>query len=148
MRVVLSGHQLEQRKATIIAKLEAFGDVTAADVPRARRRRLVELRADAPGADRPRLASFEYREAFERSGDRWLLIAYAYEFLDRDRGGRRAYHWHDELVHAHCIDPEKPGSAGHYRATSLDVFEAHDEFARLHLSGAAVRCHDLRPLLT
>lgn len=146
MTLVLDDHQVEQRKATIIAKLEALSDVTASDVPRARRRRLIEVQGDAPGGDLPRLASFVYREAFARIRDRWHLVAYAYELLDRVRGGRRAYHWHDDLFHAHCVEPQ--GSAGqHFRATPMDVFEAHDEFSRIYLSDERIRCDDLRPLL-
>jgi hypothetical protein len=145
--VDLSDHEIEQRRATMTSKLEALGDVTTSDTPGARGRRPIELNADAPGADMPRLASFRYREVFERSGERWQLIAYAYEYLDRVRGGRRAYHWHDDLIHAHCVDPEAGRTGGHYRAVPLDVFEAHDEFARIYLAGGTVRCDDLRPLL-
>lgn len=147
MSLVLDDHQVEQRKATLVAKLEALGDVTVSDAPRARRRRLIELRADAPGGDLPTLASFEYREVFERSRDPRHLLAYAYEFLDRAHGGRRAYHWHDGSFHAHCVEPEGRLGDHHYRALPMDVFEAHDEFARIYLSGARVRCGDLRPLL-
>lgn len=146
MTLVLDDHRVEQRKATLVAKLGALGDVTASDVPRARRRRQIEIRADAPGGDLPGLAAFEYREAFERSPDGWRLIAYAYEFLDRGRGGRRAYHRHDESFHAHCVGP-RDRAGRHFRATAIDLFEAHDEFVRIYLRDEKVRCDDLRPLL-
>ena len=146
MTLVLDDHRLGQRKATLVAKLEALGEVTVADVPRARRRRLVEVLAEAPGTDLPRLASFEYREALERARGGWRLLAYAYEFLDRAHGARRAYHWHDTSYHAHCVEPGRRGTR-HYRALPMDVFEAHDEFARLYLSGEQIRCDDLRPAL-
>jgi hypothetical protein len=146
LTIVLDEHQVEQRRATIAAKLEDLGDVTALDSPRARRRRLIDLRAVAPGADLPALALFQYREVFERHADSWQLIAYAYEFHDRGRGGRRAYHWHDDSFHAHCLEPDARGTS-HYRAVPLEVFEAHDEFARIYLSGGPIRCGDLRPAL-
>jgi hypothetical protein len=147
LTIVLDEHQVEQRKATIAAKLEDLGDVSALDSPRARRRRLIDLRAVAPGADLPALALFQYREAFERRAGSWQLIAYGYEFHDRIRGGRRAYHWHDDSFHAHCLEPDARG-ASHYRAVPMEVFEAHDEFARIYLSGGPIRCGDLRPALT
>lgn len=147
MTLVLGDRELERRKATLGAKLEALGDVTISDVPRARRRRVVEVRADAPGADLPRLASFEYREAFERLRDRWRLLAYAYEYLDRARVGRRAYHWHDMSFHAHCLEPQGRSGDRHYRALPMDVFEAHEELARIYLSGEGSTCGDLRPFL-
>lgn len=147
MTLVLDDHQVEQRKARLVAKLEAIGDVTVSDVPRARRRRLIEVRADAPGLDLPPLASFEYREAYDHHRDRWHRIAYAYEFLDRAHGGRRAYHWHDASFHAHCVEPQRRPAHPHFRAVPMEVFEAHDEFARIYLSGGPIRCDDLRPLL-
>lgn len=147
MTLVLDDHQVEQRKARLVAKLEAFGDVTLSDVPRARRRRLIEVRADAPGLDLPPLASFKYREAYDHHRDRWHRIAYGYEFLDRAHGGRRAYHWHDASFHAHCVEPQQRPADPHFRAVPMDVFEAHDEFARIYLSGGPIRCDDLHPLL-
>lgn len=105
------------------------------------------MRANAPGADLPTLASFEYREAFERQQEKWHLLAYTYEYLDRGHAGRRAYHWHDASFHAHCVDPRTPRRDHHFRAPPIDVFEAHDEFARIYLSGEQVTCDDLRPPL-
>lgn len=147
MTLALDDHQVEQRKVTIVSKLESLGDVTVSDVPRARRRRLIEVHADAPGADLPTLASFDYRELFERHIGKWHLQAYAYEYLDRDHGGRRAHHWHDESFHAHCVDPRRKRRGHQYRAAPIDVFEAHDEFAHIYLSGEEISCDDLRPLL-
>ena len=144
MTIDLDDHQVEQRKATLVAKLEALGDVAITDTSRPRLRRLVEWRADAPGADLPALATFLYREAFQRTRKQWRLVAYAYEYLARARVGRRAYHWHDDSVHAHCVDSRGIGEGIHYRAVQLDVFEAHDEFARLYLGDQRVRCDDLR----
>lgn len=147
MTLALDDHQIEQRIATLVAKLEAVGDVTVSDVPRARSRRLIEVRADAPGVGLPTLASFEYREAFERQLATWRFLAYAYEYLDRAASGRRAYHWHDDSFHAHCVDPRAPRRAHHYRASAMVVFEAHEEFARIYLSDGRVHCDDLRPAL-
>jgi hypothetical protein len=141
---VLDDHQVEQRKAAVAPKLEDLGDLTVSDVPRARHRRLIEQRAGAPGADLPELARFEYREVFERRGNAWQLLAYAHEFLAN--GGRRAYHWHDGSFHAHCVGPGARAGR-HYRAVPMDAFEAHDELARIYLSGAQIRCDDLRPML-
>ena len=145
--LVLDEHKVEQRKATLRTKLERLGDATEGDRPRSRGRRLIELRADAPGLGLPAIASFLYRELLEPAAGQWRLAAYAYELLDRERGGRRAYHWHDDSYHAHCVEPGAATAARHYRAIPVDVFEAHEEFARLYLSESPVSCADLRPLL-
>ncbi len=147
MNHALDDHHVEQRKATVVSKLGSLGDVTVSDVPRARRRRLIGVRADAPGAELPTLASFQYREACDRKQGTWHLFAYAYEYIDRQHGGRRAYHWHDGSFHAHCVDPRRPRPDHHYRAPPMAVFEAHEEFARIYLSGEPISCDDLRPLL-
>lgn len=109
--------------------------------------REVRIVAVAPGSGLPRAATFDYREVYRPAGKAlWDLAVYAYEYRTTD-GGRRAYHLHDREFHAHCVDPRDPGRSHHYRATEIDLFEAHDEFRSLYLSQTGVSCGDLRPAL-
>ncbi|MBI2324522.1 MAG: hypothetical protein HYU87_06135 [Chloroflexi bacterium] len=101
----------------------------------------------APGYGLPTAATFGYREVFKvRGGLKWELVLYGYEYRAVGRG-RRAYHFHDQRYHAHCVDPREPARDHHYRSPEVDLFEAHDEFRLLYLSGASVTCDDLRPTL-
>ncbi len=144
----LNEHAFQQRKATLIAKLDALGDVTIDDARPRPALRVLDVRAEAPGFDLARAAAFEYREAFRLSGGgRWEIARYVYEYREVPGPGRRAYHWHDERFHAHCVSAGSPDRSQHYRATEIEVFEAHDEFARLYATEARVRCDDLRPAL-
>lgn len=103
--------------------------------------------AAAPGFGLPTAATFDYREVFRPiSTVGWDLALYAYEYRTVD-GGRRAYHFHHDHFHAHCVDALEPDRDDHYRSPEIDVFEAHDEFRLLYLSGVPVTCGDLRPAL-
>ena len=144
----LDDHAFEQRKATLIAKLDDLGDVTGEDSGARTGMRRLELVASAPGAELDPLAEFEYTELFRRTPTgRWAPVRYAYEYRERPAPGRRAYHWHDDRFHAHCLDRERPDRDHHFRATEVDIFEAHEEFVRLHASSDKVTCEDLRPAL-
>lgn len=143
----LSSKALGQRKATLIAKLDDLGDVSSDETFRGPVRGL-RIVAIAPGAELPAEARFEYEEAFRgRGAHAWELIGYAYEYRVAGGSGRRAYHLHDGLFHAHCLDPRSPSRDHHYRSAQIGLFEAHDEFSRLYLSGTRVTCDDLRPPL-
>ncbi len=130
------------------AKLEHLGDVTVDDNTARHRIRGLRIAAIAPGGELAMSAAFDYEEIYRRlSGSRWDLVGYAYEYRDAAHGGRRAYHLHDGIFHAHCVDPTAHRRDHHYRAPEVDVFEAHDEFRGLYLAGLTVRCDDLRPAL-
>lgn len=142
----LRAHALEQRRATLVAKLDELADVTVDDTGSRAETRLVQMWGAAPGGGLAVLARFEYREAFRRSGPGlWDLTGYEYEY--RQGTGRRAYHLHDAGFHAHCVDARRPRADHHYRAPEIDVFEAHEEFRSLYLSGEPVSCADLRSAL-
>lgn len=108
----------------------------------------VRLRVIAPGAGLAAIAAIDLREVFRRAGSSaWELVLYSYEYRERPGPGRRAYHLHGGRFHAHCVDPAAPSRDHHFRATEVDVFEAHAEFARLYLSAVRVTCDDLRAAL-
>jgi hypothetical protein len=102
--------------------------------------------AIAPGYGLLTVATFSYREVFRSIGRGWEIILYRYEYRPTDRG-RRAYHFHDQRFHAHCVDPRDPRRDHHFRSPEIHLFEAHDEFRDLYVSGARVGCSDLRPAL-
>ena len=68
-----------------------------------------------PDGRQPALAVLEISEKWRpTTRDRYERSAYRYELLDRERGFRRAFHWHDEgefvkrfgvVVHEHCELP-------------------------------------------
>jgi len=146
--VRLSSHALGQRKATLTAKLEDLGDATVDDTGVGGQTRELRIVAAAPGGDAAKAAVFDYREVYRRArGPAWEMVVYAYEYRDTLSGGRRAYHLHDGIFHAHCVDPTAHGRDHHYRAPEMDVFEAHDEFRGFYVAGLTVRCDDLRPAL-
>ena len=130
----------------------------------------VRLSVIAPGAGLAAIAVIDLREVFRRAGSAaWELLLYSYEYRERPGPGRRAYHLHGGSFHAHCVDPAAPSRDRHYygaarrssrtvtatrsgavttyRATEVDAFEAHAEFARLYLSAVRVTCDDLRAAL-
>jgi hypothetical protein len=102
-------------------------------------------------------ASFRYKEWWGRDGHGWRLDKYRYDYVDRLRGGRLAYHYHDlpgrrAVLHAHCESPaasaDVAGSVAvsHFRAFDVDLLEAHDEFVTLFASDTPIDCTGLRPL--
>ena len=144
-------HAFEQRKATIVAILDDDGDVTVADTGKAAPERAIRFELDAPRRPLAALGRFRYRETFSRDAAGWMLSSYAYDYLDLERGGRRAYHRHDlpgrhAVLHEHCRPPAGRPSVSHFRAYQVDLLEAHDEFARLFASETPIDCTGLRPL--
>ena len=141
-------HALEQRKATLVAKLDDLGDVTVDDIGALTGARRLDVVVAAPGLGLQPIVEFAYSEIFSRGARRrWSLVRYVYEYREQPGPGRRAYHWHDDRFHAHCVDRVWPERDHHFRATEVDLFEAHEEFVRLYASGARVSCDDLRPAL-
>ena len=144
-------HALEQRKATIVAVLDRLADLTTSDTGKAAKERAIRFELDAPRCPLAALRRFRYGEIFRRDAVSWILSSYTYDYLDLERGGRSAYHWHDlpgrpAVHHYHCRPPAGRPSLSHFRAYEVDLLEAHDEFARLFASGAPIDCTGLRPL--
>ena len=97
-------------------------------------------------------ATFSYAEWYHRVSRGWRLTRYQYEYIDRRRGGRLAYHWHalrrrDPIHHAHCEERLGAAVSPHYRAYDLSLLEAHEEFAILYAADASFDCSALRPLV-
>lgn len=106
-----------------------------------------QLIVTAPGHELPRAATFGYSERFEHDRSLWRLTRYLYEYREDPPPGRLAYHWHDDSLHAHCVERGGTAADHHYRAHEVTLFEAHEEFARLYIRGERVRCESLRPAL-
>jgi hypothetical protein len=147
-------HAFEQRKATILAILDRLGEVQIGDTGKAVPERAILFELDAPEHDLTATGRFRYREVFRRDGDGdgdgWILMSYTYDYLDLERGGRRAYHWHDlpgrsSVFHEHCRPPGARPSISHFRSYDVDLFEAHEEFAMSYASETTIDCTRLRP---
>jgi hypothetical protein len=77
-----------------------------------------------PDGRQPPLAVIELNEKWRPAArDRHERSAYRYELLDRERGFRRAFHWHDErefvrrfgvVVHEHCEEPIGHATCAHH----------------------------------
>lgn len=76
-----------------------------------------------PDGRQPPLAVIHLAEKWRpETDDRYERSAYRYELIDRERGFRRAFHWHDErdfrrrfgvVVHEHCESPIGHGPCRH-----------------------------------
>ena len=88
-----------------------------------------------PDGRQPPLAVIEISEKWRpQTGDRYERSAYRYELLDRERGFRRAFHWHDErefvrrfgvVVHEHCESPIGEAPCPHHFGSPVrDGFRA------------------------
>jgi len=65
----------------------------------------------------------------------WRRREYAYDYFLEPRGsGRRAHHFHDGIVHAHCEDPFPAHT--HYRDVEVELLEAAEDFAASFARGA------------
>lgn len=153
--VQLTEGEVRARLEGITAHLDHWGDVVPTDAGRRGPRRLLEFRFVAPGEDLPVEVTAVFREYLRRSrAASWELFKYTYEYLDRVRMRRLAYHMHSlgrttPVVHAHCEDAadipdEERGS--HFRAVEVDLLEAHQTFMRLWASESAPDCSSLHPL--
>lgn len=137
---------------TILAALDHFGDVELVDSGRAGRHRRLRFVLAAPGQGLPDEAVFIYAEWYQRISRGWRMTRYQYDYLDRGRGGRLAYHWHalkqrTPILHAHCEERLGAAATPHYRAYELSLLEAHEEFARLDAADASIDCSPFRSLI-
>lgn len=149
--IPLDHHAFEQRKARIISIVDQLGDVDAEDAGRHGQRRQMVVKVGAPDDGRPLEATFKYAEVYRLDGRRWRLVEYSYEYLDRTRGKRFAYHYHDlgrhrSVYHAHCVRAEGRTSVSHFRAYEVDLLEAHAIFEQSYVSGRPIDCFGLHSL--
>jgi len=147
----LDNHAFEQRKSRLIAIVDELGDVSVEDTGRRGAWRRLVVLVDTPGQGQPPEATFTYGEAFRQDGRGWRMTKYWYEYLDRARGGRLAYHVHDlpgrrNIFHQHCEPAAHRSSVTPFRSYDVDLLEAHVEFAELYVSDRAIDCVGLRPL--
>lgn len=129
-------------------RLERLGEVTrATDDELANGRRLLHLEVALPGWGLTTEATLVFVERHVRRGGGWELTGYTYDYHREPRPtGRKAHHWHDGIVHAHCVDPRQPGAVTHFRDVAVDLMEAASDFEAVHLRGE-IDCSALFPLV-
>ncbi len=152
----LSDRAFNQRRATIVARLDRLGRLDLRDFGERRPVRAVRIDLAAPGQiDNPALvddARFRYEEWFRRSGREWVRVGYNYNYFDLARGGWRGYHLHplpgseEPVPHAKCVLADGTGTQRHYEAHELELLAAHDEFEAQYASGRPIECRGLRPI--
>lgn len=144
----LSDHDLNQRKAAMLALMDRIADAQVRDSGALDDTRVIAATANVPSDPPFQLALFEYVERYEHvAPGSWRLTEYYYEFQQRPPPGRRAHHRHEPWgAHAHCVDPHEPDRSDHFRDVELDVFEAHGEFLRFYARGEPIDCAGLFPL--
>lgn len=85
--------------------------------------RRFEMVGFLPDGELPPKAIVEISETWPAVGNAFERSAYRYELIDRERGFRRAFHWHDErdfqrrfgvVVHEHCESPIGHAPCAHY----------------------------------
>lgn len=153
--VPLTDAQVRARFNGVIQHLDHWGDVIAIDSGSRRQRRLLEFEMLAPGGGLAIEAQAVFREYYQRtSSDEWDAAKYTYEYLDRVRGWRLAFHMHDlagspRVMHAHCepaFDIPDTERSEHLRAIEFELREAHAEFMRLYAAELAPDCAGYLPL--
>lgn len=109
-----------------------------------RSRRKLRIEAIGPGYDLPLRATFEYEEWYVRTRGGWSLTDYQYAVRLHPAGsGRKAFHWHDDSHHVHCLDSRVPRSRDHYRGYEVDLLrDARPDLLRIVALGA-VDCSGL-----
>ena len=109
-----------------------------------RSRRKLRIEAASPGYDLPMQATFEYEEWYLRSSRGWTLTDYQYEVRLHPAGsGRKAFHWHDDSYHVHCVDPRSARANDHYRGYDVDLLrDARPDLLRIVAAGV-VDCSGL-----
>lgn len=144
----LTDHQFHQRRIELWSRLGTIGEVTrATDDLLQRGRRLLRIEVALPGWGLPKDGRLAFIERYVRSTDVWELTGYTYDYHREPRpSGRKAHHWHDGILRAHCEDPRQGRGVDHYRDVRVGLLEAAEELSTIHLSGE-VDCSGLFPLL-
>lgn len=144
-------HAFEQRKATVSAILDDLAPIWHDDGGKLEDVRRFEIELETPEPPLAPWARFRYLEWWSRDGRGWRLTKYQYDYLDVMNRSRLAYHRHDlsgaaDMLHSHCVPPNQPRPATHFRAYEVDLLEAHEEFAALYAGGRVIDCSGFRPL--
>ncbi len=143
----LTDHGFQQRRIGLWQRLERLGEVTRATDDEVAHGRRLHLEVALPGWDLAAEATLVFIERYVLRGGGWELTGYKYDYHREPRpSGRKAHHWHDGLVHAHCVDPRQPTAVTHFRDVPVDLMEAAGDFEALHLRGE-IDCSGLFPLL-
>lgn len=144
----LSERDFNRRALDVWLRLEReYGEVTrAADERPAPERRRLHFQVELPGFGFSLDGTMTFVERYRRTRLGWELVAYEYDYHREPRpSSRKAHHWHDGMVHAHCDDPRDPRSGRHYRDVPVRLLEAAEEFAAINAAGV-VDCSGLFPL--
>lgn len=106
-----------------------------------------------PGPPPPQAPEIRLGERWSRvERDRYLLVQYEYDFIERPLNRRRAFHRHDEswfldrfavTVHEHCEEVIGQAACSHYYGLPIDPFEAIRRFTLLWAQ-AELGCGDLQ----
>ncbi len=143
----LTDHGFHQRQIELWQRLERLGEVTRATHDEVAHGRRLHLEVVLPGWGLAAEATLVFIERYVRRAGGWELTGYKYDYHRQPRpSGRKAHHWHDGVVHAHCVDPRQPGSGMHFRNVTVDLLEAAADFSAIHLRGA-IDCSGLFPLV-
>jgi hypothetical protein len=147
----ISEGDLNQRVVEMTTRFDRLGETTIRDAGGATDYRWLQWLARCPYPE-TEMARFQYDEYYERSGGGWQMVKYEYDFLERARRSRLAFHMHPvaappPTAHAHC-EPELGNPAHeHYRYIELSIHEALEEHVNWWASDADLTCERLRPLL-
>lgn len=147
----LSGELTEQgfynRRIELWQRLDRVGEVMRATDGALTHGRLLRLDVALPGWGLPIEASLVFIERYVRGRGGWEMTGYKYDYHREPRpSGRKAHHWHDGIVHAHCVDPRRPDAPSHFRDVPVGLLEAAGEFEAIHLRGE-IDCSGLFPLV-
>lgn len=147
----ISEGDLNQRVVEMTTRFDRLGETTIRDAGGATDYRWLQWLAWCPYPE-TEMARFQYDEYYERSGGGWQMVKYEYDFLERARRSRLAFHMHPvaappPTAHAHC-EPELGNPAHeHYRYIELSIHEALEEHVNWWASDTDLTCERLRPLL-
>jgi hypothetical protein len=147
----ISEGDLNQRVVEMTTRFDRLGETTIRDAGGATDYRWLQWLARCPYPE-TEMARFQYDEYYERSGGGWQMVKYEYDFLERARRSRLAFHMHPvaappPTAHAHC-EPELGNPAHeHYRYIELSIHEALEEHVNWWASDTDLTCERLRPLL-
>ena len=113
----LTPQRFEQRLTDLEGAFRRLGEVAVARGSESPQTVLITI--DHPGWGVPRRARMRFVETWQREGDAWELVRYAYDLLADPSPGRFGFHWHDGTHHTHCVDDEAPNKDHHYRSAPL-----------------------------
>ncbi len=143
-----SERDFNRRALNVWLRLEReYGEVPrATDERPTRERRRLHFQVELPGFGFPPHGTMTFVERYRRTPRGWGLVAYAYDYHREPRpSGRKAHHWHDGIVHAHCEETHDTHADVHYRDVPVRLLEAAEEFLAIDAADG-VECSGLFPL--